>query len=199
MENPIIYDRIEALEANLQSIKDKVTLIYDGTRQNMENGPITFICKKDMAATTSRTLASASGKGVVKYAIVHIATANNTNVQLTVNVDGKSYTFPASIGSSSMSYTATSGYISNETSILAYSYADGFNAVLHGDINSRLRMPRFEIYALEKLNKNATFLKQGQIYLTENGIPFNSNMNISVTISGTGGNVDAYVEYTLED
>lgn len=199
MENPIIYDRIEALEANLQSIKDKVTLIYDGTRQNMENGPITFICKKDMAATTSRTLASASGKGVVKYAIVYIATANNTNVQLTVNVDGKSYTFPASIGSSSMSYTATSGYISNETSILAYSYADGFNAVLHGDINPQFRIPRFEIYALEKLNKNATFLKQGQIYLTENGIPFNSNMNISVTISGTGGNVDAYVEYTLED
>lgn len=199
MENPIIYDRIDKLEAELQSIKNQVALIYDGTRQNMERGPITFIAREDMATTTSRTIVNVTGKGVLKYAFTHITTANNTQVNLIVSVDGKSYTFPASIGSSSITHTAASGFISTETSTLAYSYGDGFRVLLHGDVNASIRTPSTEIYALQKLNKNATSLKRGQLYVTETGIPFHSGLQISVTISGPGDNVDVFAEYVLED
>lgn len=190
----VVYDKIDELKQGIVSIQNGV---YENTR----NGIATFVRNQSVAGGTS--IASVSGKGTLKYAIVEItgSGASTIDAAIKVTLDSKTMTFKVRRYNNGSNFNYVSGLLSRE-SIIASEEAAPPRIHLESDTNNSNKSNGVYIspYNTRKMDDgfNGTG-QEGQLYLCETGLSFSTSMTISVTAADQQNVTNVYAMYVMED
>lgn len=206
MENSVVYDRINDLQAGLATIHSKLDALQRSLPQNIRPSKAIKARNANIAlGSTNVVICNVSGKGTLYHAIAThpYNWSVKANITIKITIDGKTIQCGATRTGSKYSI----GYLSKDC-LMAYGDASSqrsANIWLENFVadNDGTDYPPMTVeYPFVKLYESTSVVEGNVILYSERGLSFESSLVVTVSnpaVNDRDTRCDASVSYVLED